>query len=808
MPQILRRVWNKLWHIADKPRQLVFKLPYLHNLPLRLQRWLYFVLSPLALTTIFSIYLFWGLPFPTQITSQSLNPVSTQILDRNGKLVYEIFEEKRRSPVDIDELPKYVGQATVAIEDKDFYKHFGLDFRGLARALFKTTTAQGVQGGSTITQQLVKTTLLTPERTIKRKIREIALTLIVEIIYSKDKILEMYLNNVPYGGTSWGIEAASQNYFGKSARELTLAQAALLAGLPQRPTSYSPFGAHPELAQERQKLVLKKMAEEGYISEDQEKQAEKEEIKYATKNQGLKAPHFSLFVKDQLVEKYGEDLVEHGGLRVKTTLDLELQEFAQNLIKNEIAKLKRENVGNGAAIVTNPKNGEIYAMVGSKDYFAEDEDGKVNIVLAQRQPGSSIKPLNYALALRDGKITASTSLADIPTCFTTIGQPPYCPLNYDGSFRGAVQARFALANSLNIPAVRVLALNGLPEFVDFAKKMGISTFTDPVNYGLSLTLGGGEVRMIDMAQAFGVFANLGLKQNPIAILEVSDWKGKVLEKTEITEGDRVLPQDVAFLISHILLDNNARSQVFGTTSYLNVGGHPEVSVKTGTTNDKRDNWTIGFSPEVVVATWVGNNDNQPMSRVASGVTGASPIWNKIIKFALDRIENGDIAGFGKTQEKHAHIWPEKPADVLGTSICTNTGALPEGASFIVTEQESSASATPNSAGFCSTRFEYFLQDHPPQTPTLTVEQILTFKDTGMPAPPDADPEAVEPKDHSIIIDPLGTQVCLDCPVAQNWSVSINTTQALTVRGREDDRFTNLETGSQPYGGRSTPYGGR
>lgn len=805
---MLKKISQKIFSILDKPRQLVFKLPILYKLPVKIQRWIYFFFSPFVLFLVLFFYLFWGLPFPTQITSQSLNPVSTQILDRNGKLIYEIFEEKRRSPIDIDELPMYVGQATVAIEDKDFYNHFGLDFRGIARAIFKTSTAQGVQGGSTITQQLVKTTLLTPERTIKRKIREVVLTLIIETIYTKDKILEMYLNNVPYGGTAWGIEAASETYFGKPARELTLAQAALLAGLPQRPTSYSPFGAHPELAQERQKLVLKRMVEEGYISEDQQKQTELEEIKYATKNQGLKAPHFSLFVKEQLVEKYGDDIVEHGGLRVKTTLDLELQEFAQELIKNEIAKLKRENVGNGAAIVTNPKTGEIYAMIGSKDYFAEDEDGKVNIVLAERQPGSSIKPLNYALALRDGKITASTPLADIPTCFTTIGQPPYCPLNYDGSFRGAVQVRFALANSLNIPAVRVLALNGLSEFVDFANQMGISTFTDPVNYGLSLTLGGGEIRMIDMAEAFGIFANEGIKQKPITILEVSDWKGKVLEKTETDEGDRVLPQDVAYVISHILLDNDARSQVFGTTSYLNVGGHPEVSVKTGTTNDKRDNWTIGFSPEVVVATWVGNNDNQPMSRVASGVTGASPIWNKIIKFALDRIENGDVAGYGENPEKHTHVWPEKPEDVLGASVCTNTGSLPDGASFNGNEQESSESPAPNGAGGCPVRFEYFLKDHPPQTPTLTVQQLLVFKDTGMPAPSDATPEQVEPKDHSVIVDPLGTQVCLDCPIAQNWSVSINTTQALTVRGREDDRFTNLETGSLPLGGRSTPYGGR
>ncbi|MBI2267844.1 MAG: penicillin-binding protein [Candidatus Blackburnbacteria bacterium] len=702
---------------------------------------LFFVFCATLLT-----YLYWGLPLPTQLTSEAKNPVSTQILDRNGKLIYEIFEEKRRTPVKLEELPKYVSQATIAIEDKDFYKHHGFSPWGMSRALYNIITKRDLQGGSTITQQLVKTTLLSPERTIRRKIREFTLSLIVETIYGKDKILEMYLNNVPYGGTAWGIEAAAQAYFGKPAKELTLAQAALLAGLPQAPTRFSPFGTNPQLSLERQRAVLRRMAEDSYITEEQRQQAEKEEFVFA-KQQGIKAPHFSLYVKEQLVEKLGQHIVERGGLRVKTTLDLDLQEEAEGIVKEEIEKLKKANVGNGAVVVTNPKTGEIYAMVGSKDYFALDEDGKVNVTIRPRQPGSSIKPLNYALAIETGKITASTPLADVPTCFAVAGQPLYCPVNYDGSFHGAVQARFSLGNSYNIPAVRTLSLNGLDEFVEFARKMGLTTIEDSSRYGLSLTLGGGEVRMIDMAEAFGVFATGGIRQDLVSILEVKDWKGNVIETTEIQEGDRALSAGTSYIISHILLDNNARSQAFGESSYLNVSGHPEVAVKTGTTNDKRDNWTIGYTPEVVAAVWVGNNDNTPMSAVASGVTGASPIWNRIVKTALNKIEAG---------EQGSHTWPTKPSEVVGTNVCATTGTLPSGS-----EEDPG----------CPIRFEFFLEDFPPPPPVALTQSMSTFKDTGIIAPEDVMPDQVDTRDHPVIYDPLGTRVCLDCPLP-DWAVTI------------------------------------
>jgi penicillin-binding protein 1C len=693
------------------------------------------------------VWIFWGIPLPTNLTSEAL-PVSTKLFDRNGKLIYEIYTDKRRTPIELSDLPDYVKEATISIEDKDFYKHYGFSFTGIARAAFNVAFKRKLQGGSTLTQQLVKNALLSPERTIRRKIREFALTLVVEAIYSKDQILELYLNEIPYGSTAYGIEAASELYFGKSAKDLTLGEAALLAGLPQSPTLYSPFGAHPEYAKERQQTVLRRMVEDKYITQEEADKASEEELHYA-KITPPKAPHFALWIKEQLAEKYGDAVVEKGGLRVTTTLDLDLQEFAQEAVATEVAKLKSQKVGNGAAIVTRPGSGEILAMVGSKDYFAEDEDGKVNVVFAKRQPGSSIKPINYALALKDEKVTLATALVDVPTCFAVAGQPLYCPTNYDLTFHGVVQARFALGNSYNIPAVRVLALNGIDNFVEFAKQMGLTTLTDPSNYGLSLTLGGGEVRPYDMAEAFGVFANQGIKVPLISILKVEDWKGKVLEETDINgiEGDRVLSPEVSFLISHTLLDNNARSAAFGEGSFLVVRGHPEVSVKTGTTNDRRDNWTIGFTPLIAVATWVGNNDNTPMGGAVSGVSGASPIWNKIMREALDKAEKGAY-----NPEDDGHAWPREPEGIQGANICATTGLLPPGGE--------------DNPG-CPTRFEYFLKGTVPEGVDGARQDIPIDKTTGQLASSDTPPENIEVQNHPVYEDPLKTLFCLDCVFPTN-----------------------------------------
>lgn len=693
------------------------------------------------------VYLFWGIPLPTRLSAEN-QAVSTKIFDRNGNLIYEIFTDKKRTPIKLSEIPQTVKNATLSIEDKDFYKHQGFSFTGITRAFYNTLFKRELQGGSTITQQLVKNSLLTPERTIRRKAREVILTIIVEGIYTKDQILEMYLNQIPYGGTAYGIETASETYFGKPARDLNLAESALLTGLPQRPSTYSPFGAHPELAKSRQEEVLKQMVLNKYITQEESDKAKAEALKYA-QGKPPQAPHFALWIKEQLADKYGDKMVEQGGLRVYTTLDLDIQNMAQLAVATEVGKLKKQKVGNGAAIVTRPKTGEILAMIGSKDYFATDEDGKVNVTLAKRQPGSSIKPLNYALALKDHKITAATTFADVPVCFSVFGQQLYCPKNYDNTFHGLVQTRFALGNSYNIPAVKVLALNGVENFVNFARQMGLSTLADASNYGLSLTLGGGEIRLYDMAEAFGVFANQGIKQPLVAITKVTDWKDNVLEEFNIKDneltGERVLEPSVTFLISHILLDNNARIQAFGDGSQLIVKGHPEVSVKTGTTNDRRDNWTIGYTENTVVVTWVGNNDNSEMSGAVSGVSGASPIWNKIIKTVLDKAEKGAY-----DSSEDGHVWPKQPDGVIGATICSDTGGLP-----------GSDLANPG----CPTRFEYFLEGTVPATSFVVNQDVQLYNDTGQVAGKDADPSQFHTENRPTYTDPDGTMYCINCAIA-------------------------------------------
>lgn len=698
------------------------------------------------------VYLFWGLPAPWNLQSNNY-PVSTKIYDRSGNLLYDVFIDQNRTPVKIEELPEHIKWVTISAEDKDFYSHHGLSSQGILRAAFNTLFKRKLQGGSTITQQLVKNALLTQDRTLKRKLRELVLTLAVEIIYPKDKILEMYLNHTPYGGTAWGIEAAAKTYFDKKAKDLSLAETAMLAGLPASPTRYSPFGANPMLAKIRQEFVLTRMVEDKHISSQDAEEAKSQDLVFKSEEKQIQAPHFVMFVKEQLVEKYGEQMVGQGGLRVTTSLDLELQNSAQSIVAAEVAKLKSAKVTNGAALITKPKTGEILAMVGSSDYFDQEIQGNYNITTALRQPGSSIKPVNYALALETQKITPATALNDMPTCFLTTGQSPYCPQNYDNAFHGPVQVRFALGNSYNIPAVKVLALNTLEAFIPFAQKVGLSTLTDPAKYGLSLTLGGGEVKMIDMVTAFGVFANNGVRQNPVSILKVEDYQGKILEETKITEGEKVLSSETSYLISHILLDNNARSAAFGTSSFLVIKGHPEVSVKTGTTNDKRDNWTIGYNPDVLVTSWVGNNDNKPMGAVASGVTGASPIWNKIISFALSKIDLEKYAE--KTGKSLADLrdskippyehWPIKPEGVVGTNVCSLSGKIPPD-------------------GGCTTRFEYFLKESLPQEVENLAYPVTINKDTSeIIQPGETMPANTETQDHQAYLDPLNTLMCLDCP---------------------------------------------
>ncbi|MDO8488283.1 MAG: PBP1A family penicillin-binding protein [bacterium] len=625
-------------------------------------------------------YIFKDLPPISTLTTQA-PPLTTHIRDRNGVELYKIYHDQNRTLVPLEKIPLSLRQATIAIEDAEFYQHSGFSVRGIMRAISRNLEAgETVEGGSTITQQLVKTALLTPEQSFRRKLRELILAVAVEIRYSKDDILETYLNRVGFGGAAYGVEEAAQTYFDKSVGNLTLAESALLAGLPASPTTYSPFGAHPELAKERQKEVLRRMVSEGYISWDQAETASSEELHFIPQATNILAPHFVMYIKDLLAKKYGTTVVEQGGLDVITTLDLATQQIAQTTVTTQIAKVKYLNITNGAALVTNPQTGEILAMVGSQNYFDISHDGNVNVTLRPRQPGSSIKPINYALAFGRGFTPAST-IDDSPITYKSTGQPNYSPVNYDGKYHGRVTLRTALASSYNIPAVKLLAANGVDQMIALGQKMGITTWSDTRRFGLSLTLGGGEVTMADLAVAYGTFANAGLKVPLQPILEVRDASGRPLEKfrcpndevnivplvqaggveaaTEITtcESDKVLDPRIAFMISDVLSDNTARTPAFGPSSDLNL---PKVAVKTGTTNNLRDNWTIGYSPDRLVAVWVGNNNNSPMSYVASGVTGASPIWRQIMN---ELVKSSPSVGFSP------------PANLVQVSICTVTGDL-------------------------------------------------------------------------------------------------------------------------------------
>lgn len=696
-------------------------------------------------------FLLRDLPTPAKLYNYEETPLATTIYDRNGELLYQIYADQNRTLVSQEDIPQYVKDATVAIEDKDFYKHYGINpVGGILRAIKDGITKGQLQGGSTITQQLIKNTLLTPERTLERKIKEAILAIWADIIYSKEKILELYLNTVPYGGTAWGIDSAAKKYFDKSVSELTLAESALLAGLPQAPTRYSPFGPNPESAIARQHTVLNRMVEDGYITQEEAERAKQQELVFAQQERNIKAPHFVLYVKDLLVDEYGQKVVEQGGLQVKTTLDYEIQATAEAVLREEIEDLENANVSNGAALVTRPPTGEILAMVGSVDYFKEGW-GSVNVTTRLRQPGSSIKPINYAIAIENREITAASVFDDSETCYPSTSGPAYCPKNYDGRFHGPVQTRFALANSYNIPAVKTLELNTVDVMVASSSAFGIDTFQNPDRYGLSLTLGGGEVRMTDMAEAFGVFANQGERKDLVSILEVKDRTGNVLKSfddpnftenvrepldypsTLLLEGTPVLSPETTYIISHILLDNGARAAAFGSNSLLRVPGHEAVSVKTGTTDDLRDNWTIGYTPNFLVATWVGNNDNTQMSRVASGVTGATPIWHGIMEHILENQED---------------LWPKEPPNLIGRSVCTVSGKQPQ-------EQTS-----------CPTRFEYFIEGTAPGMETSTRQPIMVWKDTGRPATPkdvQDHPDNVEAREHTIMTDVTGDLICLDCP---------------------------------------------
>jgi len=588
--------------------------------------------------------------------------MTTKIVDRKGRLLYKIYKDQSRTLIHLDDLPPYVSQAIIAIEDKGFYRHFGISPRGIIRAFLENRKEQTtVQGGSTLTQQLVKNALLSPERTIDRKIKEIVLAILVERKFNKKQILEMYLNEVGFGGEAYGIEEAAQMYFGKPAKKLTLGEASFLAGLPASPTDYSPFGSNPEIAKARQLEVLKSMVSVGYITASQADTARRTKLVFKTQRIEIKAPHFVFFVKQELEKKYGQEFINQGGLTIQTTLDLDIQNMAQKEVKLGVDEQKYLLVGNGAAVIENPKNGEILAMVGSRDYFDAANDGNVNVAIAERQPGSSIKPVTYSLALSSGLYTPSTIIDDSPITYRTEGSPPYSPINYDNKFHGRVTIRTALACSYNVPIVKILSTLGVSRLIDFAEKMGISTWTDRSRFGYSLTLGGGEVKLTDMAKVFSVLANDGKKVEQKYVLKITDPQGKIIENNIDTRAEQVISPIVSFQISDILADNAARTPAFGPSSALVIPGQT-VSVKTGTTDSKKDNWTIGYTKDYVVAVWIGNNDNTPMSYfLESGNTGAAAIWNPIMTKLLKNVKSEKIT---------------PPEELIQVEVCKETGTLP------------------------------------------------------------------------------------------------------------------------------------
>jgi len=573
-----------------------------------------------------------GLPDPNRLMERQIAQ-STKIYDRTGKtILYEVSGDIKRTMVTLNDIPKYLQQATISIEDKDFYKHKGISYWAIFRTFITNVLFGKKAGGSTLTQQFVKNAVLSTEKSYTRKIKEAIMAINIEKKFSKDEILQMYFNEIPYGSTAYGVEAASQLYFGKSVKDNTLAESAILAAIPQAPSRYSPYGSNRELLFARQKYILDQMVKNGYINEGEAETAKNEKINFKPQSEKFMTPHFVMYVKEKLAEKYGEKMIEQEGLKIITTLDLYKQETAEEVIKKYGDANIKYNASNGGLVSIDPKTGEILAMVGSRDFFNEDIDGQVNIATSPRQPGSSIKPIIYAASFLKG-YTPDTVLYDVVTNFSTDPSKPYEPHNYNLNEYGPVTIRKALAGSLNIPAVKTLYLTGLEKVLSLAKDLGYTTFGDKDRYGLALVLGGGEVKLLEHANAFSAFAREGKIHEPIAILKIEDKNGKVIEEFKDDGGKNVLDAQVARQINSILSDNIARSFIFGERNLLTLGNRP-VGVKTGTTNDYRDAWTIGYTPSLVTGVWVGNFDNTPMKKGSAAATIAVPIWHDYMQKVL------------------------------------------------------------------------------------------------------------------------------------------------------------------------------
>lgn len=575
---------------------------------------------------------------------------STKIYDRTGKiLLYDVHQDVKRTMIPYEAMGVNIKNATVAIEDSEFYKHKGIRISSIIRAtIWAKLTGKRIQGGSTITQQLIKNTLLTPEVTIKRKIKEWILAYKLEKVMSKDQILTLYLNEAPYGGNIYGIKEASKAFFGKDPMDLTLAEAAYMAAIPNGPTYYSPYGKNKAKLDNRKNLVLKRMLDLKFIEQkDYEKAIYENVVFLPYQPMHIEAPHFVFFIKDYLENKYGPEKLDLGGLNVTTTIDYNLQKKVEEIVLRKAKENEKNwNGKNAAAVVLDPKTGQILAMVGSRDYFDKNIDGNFNVATAERQPGSSFKPIVYALAFKKG-YTKDTVLFDVNTEFNSSCDPTgspkvghksakcYNPENYDNSFRGPMTLKDALAQSINIIAVKLLYLVGVNDSIKLAHDLGITTLNDPTRYGLSLVIGGGETTLLDMTSAYGVFANNGIKEPYTGVLSIEDSLNNIIEKYQ-NKSYKILEPNTTRILSEILSDNQARTPTFGSNSVLSIPNH-EVAVKTGTTNDNKDAWTIGYTPSVSVGVWVGNNDNIPMKK--GGVSLAGPIWNEIMIEVLKNLPN-------------------------------------------------------------------------------------------------------------------------------------------------------------------------
>ncbi|MES2749132.1 MAG: transglycosylase domain-containing protein [Patescibacteria group bacterium] len=636
---------------------------------------------------------------------------STKIYDRTGEiLLYDLHQDVKRTIVPYENISRNIKNATIAIEDERFYSHFGIDLKSIVRAAVVNTTAGdllGGQGGSTITQQVIKNSVLQRDKKLSRKVKEAILSIKLERTLSKDEILSIYLNESPYGGTIYGVEEASQSFFGKKASDVTLAEAAYLASLPQAPTYLSPYGNNKEDLDARKNVTLRKMLENQLISADEYNQAKDEVVTFLPQAiSGIRAPHFVMFVREQLVKQYGEEALAERGFKVITTLNYEFQEKAEKIVAEKAAINKeRFKADNAGLVAVDPKNGDVLTMVGSKDYFSEEIDGNFNIALAERQPGSAIKPFIYAAAFSKGYLP-NTILFDVKTQFsplcppdsTSSESPCYSPNNYNGKFLGPISMRNAMAQSLNIPAVKTLYLAGIKNSLKLAADMGLTTLNDPERYGLTLVLGGGEVRLLDMTHAFGVFANEGVRAEPRSVLKIEDSQGNLVFESQVAS-KRVLDRNVALMISDVLTDNVARTPLWGANSLVNFTTR-DVASKTGSTNNLRDAWLMGYTPNLAVGTWVGNNNNAPMGGGLSGLI-VTPMWREFFDFALEKIPDEK---FAQPQIDLAGVKPIIRGDYIDSSILIS--------------QAQTGSTTPDISGVINSIHDilYYVDKNDPQGP--------------------------------------------------------------------------------------------